>query len=85
MAHFYNMKLGLKGDGVSPVHANKLARAGRSQGFWTALPQEYVTTLEEGFGSNVADEFEKVPANHPWQASIVTEMNMLADALQDAM
>jgi hypothetical protein len=85
MAYFYNMKLGLKGDGISPAHANKLARAGRSQGFWTALPQEYVSTLEEGFGSNVADEFDKVPANHPWQASIVSEMSMLADALQDAM
>lgn len=85
MVHFYNMKHGLRGDGVSPVNPNKAVRAGRSQGAWTALPAPDVATLEPGFGAHVADEFRNVPANHPWPASVVAEMNLLADAIQDAM
>lgn len=85
MAHFYNMKQGLRGDGISPPNPRKAVRAGRSKGAWTALSPADVTTLEPGFGVNVADEFGNVPANHPWPASVVAEMNVLADALQDAM
>lgn len=85
MAHFYNMKLGLRGDGISPAHPNKTVRAGRSQGAWMALPASDVATLEPGFGSNVADEFGSVPANYPWPSPVIAEMNLLADALQDAM
>lgn len=85
MAHFYNMKKGLRGDGVSPAVPGKIPRANRSQGFWTALPQAAVTNLEPGFGKKVADEFANVPAHHPWPASVVAEINALTDALQDAM
>lgn len=85
MAHFYNMKHGLKGDGISPPHPNLAARAGRSQGLWSALPAVAVAALESGFGKKVADEFKNVPAHYPWSGSVVAEMNALADAIQDAI
>jgi hypothetical protein len=85
MAHFYNMKHGLRGDGVSPVNPNKVARAGRSRGVWMALPAAYVAALEPGFGADVADEFGNVPTNHSWPSTVAAEMGLLADALQDAM
>lgn len=85
MAHFYNMKNGLSGDGVSPVDPKKLVRASRSQGRWTGLSQNEVKHLEPGFGKDVAEEFRNVPKNHIWSTPVLTEMNRLADALQDAM
>lgn len=85
MAHFFNMKLGLKGDGVSPIDPKKTVRAARSQGVWTALSPGDVTTLERGFGRNVAQEFANVPSNHPWPVTVVAEMNMLAGLIQDAI
>lgn len=85
MAHFYNMKDGLRGDGISPANLNKTIRASRSQGTWTALPPTDVTVLESGFGANVAVEFANVAANHPWPSAVIAEMSLLAEALQDAM
>ena len=85
MAHYYNIKKGLRGDGVSPVDPKKTVRAARSQSFWTSLPPADVATLEPGFGTNIASEFANVPAHHPWPVTVVSEMNALADALQDAM
>lgn len=85
MAHFYNMKRGLQGDGISPANPKKAIRAGRSRGAWTALSAADIAALESGFGAAVANEFGNVPANHPWPSSVVAEMNLLADALQDAM
>jgi hypothetical protein len=85
MANFYNMKHGLRGDGVSPPHPSKVVRAGRSKGVWTALPVADVAELELGFGADVADEFGNLPPNHSWPPIVVAEMSLLADALQDAM
>lgn len=85
MAHFYNMKQGLKGDGISPQNPNSAARAARSMGLWTALPSVAKSVLEPGFGKKVAEEFKNVPAHYPWSAPVVTEMAALADAIQDAM
>lgn len=85
MAHFYNMKRGLKGDGISPQNPNLAARASRSQGLWSALPAVAVTALEPGYGKNVADEFRNVPTNYPWPATVIAEMSALADAIQDAI
>lgn len=85
MAHFYNLKRGLAGDGISPQDLRKVVRAGRSSGFWTSLPQALITALESGFGSKVADEFMNISASHIWPSDVISEMNALADALQDAM
>jgi len=85
MAHFYNMKQGLQGDGVSPSEPSQAVRATRNQGFWTSLPQTAVSTLEPGFGRKVSDEFANVPAHYPWPHSVIAEINALTDALQDAM
>ncbi|KMJ52851.1 hypothetical protein ACG97_11310 [Vogesella sp. EB] len=85
MAHFYNLKKGLAGDGVSPQDSNKVVRASRSDGFWTSLPQALITALENGFGSKIADEFMNISSSHLWPSDVITEMNALADALQDAM
>ncbi len=85
MAHYYHMKEGLSGDGVSPVNPKKVVRAARSQGFWTSLPSADVADLKAGFGSKVSNEFNKVPQHHPWPADVIAEMTALADALQDAM
>ena len=85
MAHFYNMKNGLSGDGVSPVDPKKSVRASRSLGMWTGLSQNEVKYLEPGFGKDVAEEFRNVPKIHIWSTPVLTEMNRLADALQDAM
>jgi hypothetical protein len=85
MAHYYNMKKGLAGDGVSPADPKKSIRAARSRGFWLSLPQNDRDALEAGFGGSISDEFGNVPHNHPWPADVLDEMNALADALQDAM
>lgn len=85
MAHFYNVKSGLSGDGVSPPNAKQAIRAGRSQGFWNALSPQEVSALEGGFGRNVSHEFHNVPSTHAWSADILTEMDALAEALQDAI
>ena len=86
---FYNMKQGLRGDGVSSGDPKdlekKLVRASRSQGMWTGLSQNEVKHLEPGFGKDVAEEFKNVPKNFSWSLPVRTEMNRLADALQDAM
>ena len=85
MAHYYNVKKGLAGDGVSPQDPKKTVRASRSHGFWNTLPSSTIGALEMGFGSRISAEFDNVPAHHSWCADIVREMNSLADALQDAM
>lgn len=85
MAHFYNFKKGLGGDGVHPIAPNKQIRAARSQGFWTSLPMSNVNALQTGFGTNVAEEFNNVASNHVWSSDIVSEMNDLGDAIQDAI
>ena len=83
MAHFYNYKLGLTGDGVAP--ATKPLRAARSQGFWTALSPASITALQPGFGKKIAEAFCQLPANHTWPVAVVDEMDALSDALQDAI
>jgi hypothetical protein len=85
MAHFYNMKNGLNGDGIIPPNPISTPRAARSQGLWTALPPLAQSTLELGFGRKVADEFKNVPNHYPWSAPVVAEMAALADAIQDAI
>lgn len=85
MAHFYNFKLGLAGDGVYPLNPKKTVRVSRSQGFWTSLSASSILALESGFGSNISEEFNNVPVNHAWPAPILNEMNSFSDALQDAM
>lgn len=85
MAHFYNIKAGLTGDGVYPPNPKKPVRAARCQGFWTSLPQADIDALERGFGPGVSSEFGNVPANHHWPADVIAEAGDLADALQDAI
>lgn len=85
MAHFYNVKNGLRGDGVSPPNAAQAIRAARSQGFWNSLSPQEVSALEGGFGRQVSREFQNVPPTHAWSADILTEMDALAEALQDAI
>jgi len=85
MAHFYNIKRGLSGDGVSPINPNKAIRANRCQGFWTSLPAAEIASLETGFGANVFDEFRNVPNAHAWTADILREMDALTEALKDAI
>lgn len=85
MSHFYNIKKGLAGDGVSPIDPKKSVRATRCQGFWASLPPADISALEKGFGTDISHEFKNVPTFHPWSADIVAEMNDLTDALQDAM
>ena len=85
MVHFYNFKKGLAGDGIFPPSIKQVARAARSQGFWTALPVNDINTLQSGFGSSISKEFGNVPGNFPWPADVLAEMYKLADALQDAI
>lgn len=85
MMYFYNFKAGLAGDGVHPPAPRPTVRASRSQGFWTALPAASLAALERGFGKAVAEEFNNVPANQAWPASVIVEMSNLSDALQDAI
>jgi len=85
MAHYYNLKKGLAGDGVSPPDPKKAVRASRCQGFWSSLTPADIAALQDGFGPGVSNEFKNVPASHPWPADVIAEMNVLADALQDAM
>lgn len=85
MAHFYNLKKGLAGDGVSPPDPKKSVRASRCQGFWTSLPTAEIAALESGFGPKVSSAFQNVPAHHPWPADVIAEMDDLAAALQDAI
>jgi len=85
MAHFYNFKEGLSGDGVHPVSQSQLARASRSQGFWTSLSPDFVLALQGGFGKKIAEEFSNIPASYIWPMSVINEMDALSDALQDAI
>lgn len=85
MAHFYNIKRGLAGDGVSPPNPNKAIRANRCHGFWTALPAIEISSLETGFGASISDEFQHVPSTHAWPADVLREMDALSEALQDAI
>ena len=85
MARFFNMKRGLRGDGVSPPNPNKVIRATRCRGFWSSLPAAEVTSLESGFGTDVSDEFRNVPSAHAWPEDVLHEMDALAEALQDAI
>lgn len=85
MAHYYNLKKGLAGDGVYPADQCKNVRASRSQGFWSSLPQSDIDALQNGFGSSISNEFNNVPAYHSWPDDVIDEMNALADALQDAI
>lgn len=85
MAHFYNMKTGLSGDGVHPPNPKKTVRASRSQSFWSQLSQAQVGHLEKGFGKRISEAFTNVPNNYAWPAPVVAETSALADALQDAM
>jgi hypothetical protein len=85
MAHFYNFKQGLAGDGIHPVDPNRIPRASRSQGFWSSLQPDVITALQNGFGKNIALEFDKIPRNYSWPAGVLAEMDSLSDALQDAM
>jgi hypothetical protein len=85
MADFYNFKLGLSGDGISPIDPKKTVRSARSQGFWHSLSATSIHALQSGFGKSIADEFQNVPENHPWPPTVIAEMNALSDALQDAM
>lgn len=85
MAHYYNIKKGLAGDGVSPSNPNKSIRANRCQGFWTSLAGAEISSLESGFGNSVSEEFRNVPSAFSWSADVLREMNALAEALQDAI
>lgn len=85
MAHFYNVKNGLRGDGIHPLNPAKSIRAGRCKGFWTSLPSNYITSLEAGFGTKVFDNFCAVPPSHAWSADVLCEMDTLAQALLDAI
>lgn len=85
MAHYYNFKMGLAGDGIYPKDQKKLVRASRSHNFWSSLPQNLHDALENGFGKNIADEFKNIPQNHSWPPAVIAEMSILSDALQDAM
>lgn len=85
MAHFYNLKKGLAGDGVHPADAKKTVRASRSKGFWGALAHADVAALQNGFGPTISNEFTNVPSNHSWPADVMAEMDSFADLLQDAM
>lgn len=85
MAHYYNMKTGLSGDGVFPANPNKSVRAARSQGFWLALPTADQRALERGYDEKIAKTFANVPLNHAWHPDVIAEMTALSDAIQDAM
>lgn len=85
MAHFYNIKRGLNGDGVSPADPKKTVRASRCKGFWASLPATEISSLKIGFGSSVSDEFRNVPSAYAWPADVLREMDALAEALQDAI
>ncbi|MFG6459887.1 hypothetical protein [Roseateles sp. BYS96W] len=85
MVKHFNFKEGLAGDGVSPPRATHAVRASRSKGFWLALTAAEVATLQNGFGSNVSNEFSNIPANYSWSHDVVSEAASLSDALQDAL
>ncbi|MCV2419090.1 hypothetical protein [Paucibacter sp. DJ2R-2] len=85
MAHFYNFKRGLAGDGVMPSDPKKVVRAGRSQGFWSQLSPPAVAALSQGFGEKISEKFNNVPVNHPWPNDVLLEMDALMGALQDAI
>ncbi len=85
MVHFYNVKQGLAGDGISPPNPTSAIRAARSQGFWTALRAAEITALETGFGPHVSNEFQNVPSAFAWPPDVLREMDGVAQALLDAI
>jgi len=85
MAKYYNLKGGLQADGIWPVNPTKAIRASRSQGFWTALPPDFINDLQQGFGAQISEEFNRIPNNYSWSADVIAEADMLSAALQDAM
>lgn len=85
MGHFYNVKQGLKGDGVSPPDPKKSVRAARSQDFWATLSEAEILSLEVGFGRNISDEFRNVASTHAWTPDVLREMDAFSEALQDAI
>lgn len=85
MQHFFNMKKGLRGDGIHPPDPARVQRAARAEAFWRALQVADLDALESGYGRHISEEFANVPVHHPWGSDILSEMNDLSAALQDAM
>lgn len=85
LAHFYNMKRGLRGDGVHPPDPGRPQRAARSRGCWSALSQEDRDALNNGFGDKVAVAFNELPVDQRWPEDVLAEIAALSDQLQDAI
>jgi len=85
MLNHYNFKNGLQGDGIHPFNPDQRVRTSRSNGFWTSLTPIAMDNLQKGFGNDVAKEFMNVPASYSWSPAINNELDILSDAIQDAM
>lgn len=85
MLHHYNMKKGLKGDGIWPADPRKTIRASRTQGAWDVLPETSKDGLQSGFGPDVAEEFRNVSPTHQWESDILAEADAMFAALYDAL
>ena len=86
MAKFYNMKRGLKGDWIKPKDGTtNIIRRGRSKGAWERLPEAIQSSLMEGFGEHVAEQFKNVLPTEPWPQDVRAEADALELALLDAL
>lgn len=85
MRHYYNVKKGLKHDGIWPPDPKKTVRASRSLSRWDALSPEDKNFLQAGFGPTVADRFKTLPRAQRWDADILAEGEAIASALLDAI